>query len=82
MSEPKLLSGPFLQMPTETSVRVVWFTEFAGTRHTVAYGSDLSQIAVATTTNLSRSREDQKSRVKMASRCLMWRVMSSRRSVF
>jgi hypothetical protein len=63
MSEPKLLSDPFLQMPTETSVRVVWFTEFAGSSHTVAYGTDLTQIAVATTTKLSRSREDQKSRV-------------------
>jgi hypothetical protein len=35
----QLLSEPFLQLPTQTSVRVVWFTDFAGSRHTVAYGS-------------------------------------------
>jgi hypothetical protein len=33
-SAPGLLTDPFLQLPTETSVRVVWFTEFAG----AAYG--------------------------------------------
>lgn len=52
-----------MQLPTETSVRVVWFTEFAGSRHSVAYGQNLNQTAVATTTKLSRTREDQKSRV-------------------
>jgi len=62
-SPPQLLSVPFLQLPTETSVRVVWFTEFAGSNHQVAYGQNLNQIAVATTTKLSRSREDQNSRV-------------------
>lgn len=62
-SPPQLLSDPFLQLPTETSVRVVWFTEFAGSRHSVAYGQKLNQTAVATTTKLSRTREDQKSRV-------------------
>jgi len=61
-SAPQLLSDPFLQLPTETSVRVVWFTEFAG-EHTVAYGQNLNQTAVATTTKLSRTREDHKSRV-------------------
>ena len=30
-----LLTDPFLQRPTADSVRVVWFTEFAGQRHTV-----------------------------------------------
>ena len=58
MPEPTLLSDPFLQLPTETSVRVVWFTEFAGSQHTVTYGQDLDQIAIATTTQLSRTRED------------------------
>src|ERR671932_1635647 len=62
-SAPQLLTDPFLQLPTETSVRVVWFTEFAGSRHTVAYGQGLSRSAIATTTKLSRTREDQKSRV-------------------
>jgi hypothetical protein len=59
----QLLTDPFLQLPTETSVRVVWFTEFAGSRHTVAYGQGLSRTAVATTTKLSRTREDQLSKV-------------------
>ncbi|MBW4577159.1 MAG: metallophosphoesterase family protein [Aphanothece sp. CMT-3BRIN-NPC111] len=63
ISDPQLLSDPFLQLPTETSVRVVWFTEFAGSSHSVTYGTDLNQIATATTTKLSRTREDQTSRV-------------------
>ncbi|NER19189.1 MAG: metallophosphoesterase [Symploca sp. SIO1C2] len=60
---PQLLTDPFLQLPTENSVRVVWFTEFAGSGHTVTYGEGLQQTATATTTKLSRTREDQKSRV-------------------
>ncbi|WP_242049312.1 fibronectin type III domain-containing protein [Aulosira sp. FACHB-615] len=60
---PQLLTDPFLQLPTANSVRVVWFTEFAGNQHTVAYGENLQQTAKATTTKLSRTREDQKSRV-------------------
>ena len=63
LSPPQLLSDPFLQLPTDTSVRVVWFTEFAGTRHSVAYGQGLRQVAIANTTKLTRTREDQKSRV-------------------
>ncbi|WP_017318100.1 purple acid phosphatase family protein [Mastigocladopsis repens] len=62
-SPPQLLTDPFLQLPTETSVRVVWFTEFAGSGHIVAYGKNLSQTAIATTTQLRRTREDQQSRV-------------------
>ena len=62
-SPPQLLSDPFLQLPTETSVRVVWFTEFAGSDHTVAYGQNLHLTAVATTTKLSRTREDQDSKI-------------------
>lgn len=61
-SVPQLLSDPFLQLPTENSVRVVWFTEFAGSGHTVSYAQDFRQSAIATTTKLSRrTREDQKS---------------------
>ncbi|MUG90991.1 metallophosphoesterase [Scytonema sp. UIC 10036] len=63
MSPPQLLSDPFLQLPTESSVRVVWFTEFAGFGHTVAYGKNLADTAIAKTTKLSRVREDQYSRV-------------------
>lgn len=61
--EAVLLSEPFLQLPTEESVRVVWFTEFAGKQHTVGYGEGFSQTVTATTTKLSRIREDQNSRV-------------------
>lgn len=62
MASPQLLTDPFLQLPTATSVRVVWFTEFAGSRHTVAYGANLQQTTIAQTTQLSRTREDQNSR--------------------
>jgi len=60
---PKLLTDPFLQLPTENSVRVVWFTEFAGSRHLVQYGTDFENTAIATTTKLSKAREDARSRV-------------------
>jgi hypothetical protein len=59
----QLLTDPFLQLPTPTSVKVVWFTEFAGSRHIVTYGENFQQTALATTTKLSRVREDQQSRV-------------------
>lgn len=62
-SDFQLLTDPFLQLPTPTTVRVVWFTEFAGTGHTVTYGKHLNRQATATTSKLSRTREDQKSRV-------------------
>ncbi|BAY39150.1 metallophosphoesterase [Nostoc sp. NIES-2111] len=60
---PQLLTDPFLQLPTQNSVRVVWFTEFTGTKHSVAYGEDLQHTVYASTTKLSRTREDQYSRV-------------------
>jgi hypothetical protein len=60
---PTLLSDPFLQLPTASSVQVVWFTEFEGSQHWVSYGSNLESNALATTTKLSRLREDQDSRV-------------------
>jgi hypothetical protein len=62
-SVPQLLTDPFLQLPTATSVRVVWFTEFAGVSHIVTYGENLKLTAKANTTKLSRTREDQQSRV-------------------
>ena len=61
-SAPQLLTDPFLQLPTETSIRVVWFTEFVG-EHTVSYGENFDKTVVATTTKLSRTREDQNSQV-------------------
>ena len=58
-----LLSDPFLQLPTANSVRVVWFTEFRGDRSYVKYGKQLEQEAEATTTKLSRVREDSDSQI-------------------
>lgn len=57
-----LLTDPFLQRPTESSVQVVWFTEFEGRDHIVTYGDGLTAKAV--TTQLSRTREDSDSRVQ------------------
>jgi hypothetical protein len=57
-SSSQLLSDPFLQLPAQNSVYVVWFTEFAGTRHTVVYGNNLENEVLATTTQLSRTQED------------------------
>jgi hypothetical protein len=62
-SAPQLLSDPFLQLPTETTINVVWFTEFAGTEHKVFYGKNFEQSAIATTRKLSRTREDQNSKL-------------------
>ncbi len=58
-----LLSDPFLQLPTKTTINVVWFTEFAGDRHLVKYGTEFEQQAVANTTKLSRVREDPDSQL-------------------
>ncbi|MEM9002640.1 MAG: metallophosphoesterase family protein [Cyanobacteria bacterium P01_F01_bin.86] len=63
------LTDPFLQYPTETSVRVVWFTEFAGREHTVIYGTrptepleiGNSHQVFADTRQLTRLREDEDS---------------------
>lgn len=62
-SQGQLLTDPFLQLPTENSVRVVWFTEFPGSRHRVFFGDNLRQSVEANTTQLSRTREDANSRV-------------------
>ncbi|MGB8689754.1 MAG: metallophosphoesterase, partial [Microcoleus sp.] len=61
LNKPQLLTDPFLQLPTANSVRVVWFTEFPGTRNTVAYGEKLDRIVTANTVKLSRTREDKDS---------------------
>jgi Calcineurin-like phosphoesterase len=61
--KPSLLSDPLLQLPTKTTVNVVWFTEFSGNHHLVKYGNQLEQIAIAKTTKLSRVREDQDSQI-------------------
>ena len=61
--DSSLLSDPFLQLPTENTVNVVWFTEFGGDRHLVKYGSQLKRQAIANTTKLSRIREDKESQI-------------------
>lgn len=58
-----ILSDPFLQLPTKTTINVIWFTEFSGDRHLVKYGSQLEQTAIAKTTKLSRVREDKDSQI-------------------
>lgn len=60
---PVLLTDPFLQYPTADAVRVVWFTEFKGDRHSVEYGPHLTQSITANTIQLTRMWEDSKSRV-------------------
>ena len=61
--QPGLLTDPFLQLPSEDAVRVVWFTEFEGAEHFVLYGEGLDARADAQTTKLSRVAEDEDSRV-------------------
>lgn len=61
-----LLSDPFLQLPTENSIRVVWFTDFEGSKHQVVSGQNLELVSKATTTKLSRVREDKNSKVTPA----------------
>lgn len=77
MNKNQLLSEPFLQLPTETSIQVVWFTEFFGTRHQVRYGEKLEKIAPARTSKLTRVREDAQSRTLEAYQSLtdreIWR---------
>lgn len=59
----KLLTEPFLQFPTQTSIRVVWFTEFMGNGHAVAYGSNLLGNVFTKNIRPIHLREDQHSRV-------------------
>ncbi|MEO1288036.1 MAG: metallophosphoesterase [Chloroflexota bacterium] len=54
-----LLTDPFLQMPTEDSVSVVWFTEFEGESHFVTVNDATFD---AETIMLSRVAEDGNSR--------------------
>lgn len=58
-AEYALLSDPFLQVPTDSSVNVVWFTNFEGSKHTLTYGDAATNEV--TTTQLSRMMEDASS---------------------
>ncbi|MBE9136278.1 metallophosphoesterase family protein [Nodosilinea sp. LEGE 07088] len=69
----QLLTDPFLQNPSPGGVQVVWFTEFEGQAHQVYWGAPgqpatakLPNQATATTTRLSRTREDDQSRLNHA----------------
>ncbi|GCA80274.1 purple acid phosphatase family protein [Microcystis aeruginosa] len=77
MNKDQLLTEPFLQLPTETSIQVIWFTEFFGTGHQVRYGEKLEKMAPARTSKLTRVREDVKSRTLEAYQSLsereIWR---------
>lgn len=56
MNTELLLTDPFLQLPTESSVNVVWFTEWEGESHHLRWGNGLGRMTPATTTKL-RSME-------------------------
>ena len=56
-----MLTDPILLGATATSVRVVWFTEWPGRRHDVELAG--GRRLAARTTLLSRTAEDQRSRV-------------------
>lgn len=58
-----VLSEPMLQHPTVDSVRVVWFTEFLGSNHSVRFGEQLDRQIEASTIKLSRMYEDASSSV-------------------
>jgi hypothetical protein len=61
---PSLLTDPFLQLPTDNSVNVVWFTEFSGENNWVLYGDELENKVIAKTIKLSRVREDAESKLE------------------
>ncbi|MBE9063520.1 metallophosphoesterase [cf. Phormidesmis sp. LEGE 11477] len=62
LTQTKLLSDPFLQSPTASSVQVVWFTEFEGVQNFVEYGR--GNRADAVTMPLSQAYEDSASQVE------------------
>ncbi len=55
-----LLTDPFLQLPTDSSVRVVWFTAWQGDRHWVEVGEDLARQVVASSQKITL-KEDGRS---------------------
>ena len=62
-SQRALLSEPMLQNPGADEVRVVWFSELEGGRHSVRVGTELDREFIATTTRMSRMLEDSGSQV-------------------
>ena len=59
--EHKMLTDPFLQLPTASSVNVVWFTNFEGSEHALTYADQT--ITDVTTTKLERMMEDSGSAI-------------------
>lgn len=57
--EHEMLTDPFLQLPTPSTVNVVWFTNFEGSEHELSFGS--SSTSEITTTKLNRMMEDTSS---------------------
>lgn len=57
-ADERLLTDPFLQLPTEDGIHVVWFTEFEGEDHTVMVGE---REFTAETMKMSRLAEDNQS---------------------
>ncbi|MEQ8446305.1 MAG: metallophosphoesterase [Pelagibacterium sp.] len=57
-ADERLLTDPFLQLPTEDGVHVVWFTEFEGEDHAVMVGE---REFTAETMKMSRLAEDNQS---------------------
>ena len=52
----QLLTEPFLQCPTDTTVTVVWFTSVNTVENYIVYGKKMSQKASADTKKLTRMR--------------------------
>jgi alkaline phosphatase len=62
----RLLTDPMLQLPTEDSVQVVWYTEFEGQEHTLTYtpeGSTPITVAADSAT-MTRMAEDASSTLR------------------
>ncbi|MEX5631773.1 metallophosphoesterase family protein [Parafrankia sp. FMc2] len=51
-----LLTDPFLQAPSDRGVHVVWFTEFAGSRHVALVGRDVDRLDTRTLSAVATGR--------------------------
>ncbi|MBJ7450184.1 MAG: hypothetical protein JHC93_07505, partial [Parachlamydiales bacterium] len=54
----KLLTDPFVQIPTSDSVNIVWFTEWLPKENFIEFGDNFSKKASAKTLKLSRMQEE------------------------
>jgi hypothetical protein len=60
---PFILTDPVLTGPTDSTVSVVWYTEFEGEGHDLVYGEDFDTVVAATTTKMTRLFEDSGSQI-------------------